>query len=48
MITLYLSDFILGIDNEKNKLSLDNIAYEFEKLFKNLSDIKKSYKYLVG
>ena len=48
MITLYLSDFILGIDNEKNKLSLDNIAYEFEKLFKNLSDIKKSYKHLVG
>lgn len=48
MINLYLFDFILGIDDKNNTLSLDNFVYEFEKLFANLSKIKKSYKDLVG
>lgn len=47
MITLYLSDFILGIDNENHNLSLDNVVNECEKLFEKLKDIKKNYKYLV-
>ena len=47
MITLYLSDFILGIDNENHNLSLDNVVYECEKLFEKLKDIKKNYKHLV-
>lgn len=48
MIALYLSDFILGIDDENHNLSLDNIAYEFEKLFKKLKDIRKNNKHLIS
>ena len=48
MITLYLSDFILGIDDKNHNLSLDNIAYEFEKLFKKLKDIRKNNKHLIS
>ncbi len=48
MINLYLSDFILGIDRKNQHLSLNDIIYEFEKLFEKISEIKKDYKSYVG
>ncbi|MDY5050062.1 MAG: hypothetical protein SPF17_01440 [Candidatus Mucispirillum faecigallinarum] len=48
MINLYLSDIIFGIVKDNHTLSLDNVMYEFEKLFTNLLKIKKCYKDLIG
>lgn len=41
MINLYLSDFILGIDNKNHNLSLNDIIHEFEKLFKKYQISKR-------
>lgn len=48
MINLYLSDFILGINNLEHNLSLENVAYEFEKLLMVVKDLRKKNKNLVS